>query len=150
MPKSPFHFLFGNCFGSIGCCDGTVEWLFTALSHCLEHLRAMQALAFAGANLASLPNKKALTQLDEHLSGFIFRSEEFLNIALNETSKSEIRNIMHTLADILSNPSSLTHICRIQIRRSLGRNFRLKLPRLRVPLTLQDYLMIYKDTDTLL
>ena len=62
----------------------------------------------------------------------------------------EIRNKVHVLTDLLSYPLSLKHLCRAQIRKSLGRDFRRKLRQLTLPLPLQEYLRVYKDSDIIL
>ena len=148
--KSTFHFLFDDCNRAFKRND---SWL----SLCLKHLQVIQALAIAGAHLvANSPNnKRAQAQLTEDLNWFIPRSEILSNFPRNRTDKleailREIREIVHILTDILGNPLPLKYICRIQIRRSLGRDFRKKLNHLHVPGALQEYLMVYKESDSLL
>ena len=67
----------------------------------------------------------------------------FSNMKEDESLR-ESRDIVHVLTYMLSNPLSLKHLCRVQIRRSLGKDFHRKLHQLNVPLPLQEYLMIYK------
>ena len=150
VPKTAFHFLFDNCYGTFTSIDAE-------LSVCLEYLRALQALALAGANPVTNSHRNTMTQkqLNEYLNSFISRSEELTCAPCNWDDKSvsilrEIRDIVHILTDILCDPLPLTHICRTHIRRSLGRDFRRKLHHLYVPGALQAYLMVYKESDILL
>ena len=144
--KPVFQFLFDSCHSAM-------VWGHTDLTHCLEYLRGMQAVALAGAKLVANASfvKRTHAQLTEELHWFIPRSVELSNspicqrYELTGEDLREIRDIVHVLIDMLSNPSSLRHLCRVQIRRLLGRDFRRKLYQLDIPLTLQEYLMVYKE-----
>ena len=150
VPKAAFHSLFDDCHRAFTRDD--VE-----LSRCLEYLLALQTLALAGANISiNLPNsQRTQGHLTENLNWFIPRAERLSNVPCNRTNQlkailREICDIVHTLNDTLCNPLSLTHLCRIQIRRLLGKGFRRKLDNLHLPLTLQEYLMVYNESDLLL
>ena len=126
-------------------------------SRWLGYLRSLHALALAGAKpVAHAPAfNRTKTQLNQVLNWFTPKREKFSNAQDNPTGKTqtenlrEIRDIVHVLTDMLCNPLELRHLCRIQIRRLLGRDFRRKLLRLNVPLATQDYLRICKESDIL-
>ena len=148
--KSTFHFLLDHC-------DRVFKQNDAGLSRCLKYLRAMKVLAIAGANIVanSPSNKRTRAQLTEDLNWFIPRSQILSNIPHNRSDKleanlREIHDIVHVLIDILCNPLPLIRICRTEIRRSLGRDFRRKLHHLHVPGALQAYLLVYKRSDILL
>ena len=150
VPKTAFHFLLDGC-------GGTFIWNDAGWSRCLEFLRPMQVLALAGAQLVanSTNNRGAQQQLIGYLNWFASRSKGLSISPCYGTDKlktmsREIRDIVYVLTDILSHPLPLTHICRIQIRRLLGRDFHRKLHHLHIPIILQEYLMVYKDSDILL
>ena len=149
-PISAFHHLFEACYQ-------TFKWRFVDYSRCVQRLRAMKVLALAGARLVTVTESPSdrldRTRLLEKLNWFVSRSEGLLSTPENRTSGmtddtvQEIRDIVHTLTHILSNPVSLSDACRLQIRRILGRDFRNKLQQLNLPVPLQDYLVMYKDWD---
>ena len=150
VPKTAFHFLLDGC-------GETFQWNDAGWSRCLEFLRPMQVLALAGAQLVPNSTNSRRTQkpIIGYLNWFASRSAGLSNAPCNGTDKlqtisREIRDIVHVLTDMLSHPLPLTHICRIQIRRLSGRDFRRKLHHLHIPTILQDYLMIYKESDILL
>ena len=128
---------------------------FGDITFVLDTLRALQVLA-AGTNhvVKSFFPRQTQTQLVELLGSFILKSTELTkspgfpsNGPVGEDLQ-EICDIVHVLIDTLSNPLSLSHLCRVQIRRSLGDDFRRKLRQLNVPLLLQEYLMVYKPAFT--
>ena len=139
-------------------CDRELTSGSTNFNRVLNYLRAMQVLALAGTNNVgnSFAIKQTKAQLFEGLSSFIPKSDELLNAHSSHTHEiagkdlREIRDIVHALTGMMSNPLSLLHLCRVQIRRSLGRDFRRKLHQLNVPLPLQEYLVLYKESDILL
>ena len=115
----------------------------------LTSLWIIQMLAVTGTNHVgnSFVVKQTQAQLVVSLNSFL---PESLNLSNDPGSLKkggylrEIHDIVHALVDMFSNPLSLKHLCRVQIRRSLGREFRRKLHQLNVPLPLQAYLMIYE------
>ena len=139
-------------------CDVTFIWGSKDFSPVLNYLRAMQVLVLAGTNHLgnSFVNKWTQTQLMEWLSSIILRTVElskapcFRTYEMMVQDLQEIRDIVHALTDMLSNPLPLSHLCRVQIRRSLGRDFHEKLDQLNVPLPIQEYLKIYKESDIIL
>ena len=150
VPKTAFHYLLDNCGRTFKLNDA--GW-----GRCLEFLRSMQILALAGAQLIanSTNNKMTQKELIGYLNWFVSRSKGLSNIPCNgsdelQTISREIRDIVHVLTDILRHPLPLTHICRNQIRRLLGRDFHRKLHHLHVPIRLQDYLMVYRESDILM
>ena len=136
-------------------CEISLSWGDKDLTRVLDYLRAMQVLAIAWTNQAenSFLIKPTQTQLIDRLHSIIPKSIELSEARCFRTYEMvgedlrEIRDIVHTLTDMLSNPLTLRHLCRIQVRRSLGREFRKKLDQLNVPLLLQEYLWVYKESD---
>ena len=124
-------------------------------SSVLNSLRALKVLALAGTNHVgnSFHNKQTQAGIIVYLNSFIPQTVEisklpvFQNYEAMEEDLQEIRDIVHALTHMLSNPLSLSHLCRVQIRRALGRELRRKVHQLDIPLFLQDYLMIYKESD---
>ena len=118
-------------------------------------LHVMQVLTLAGANQVgnSPTTKQTRTQLIERLNSITLKSLDlskdpnFLTYDMIGEDLREIRVIVHTLTDILSCPLSLKHLCRVQLRKSLGREFRRKLPKLNIPLPIQEYLRVYNESD---
>ena len=147
--KPAFQFLFDKCRTAL-------QWGYADFDRCLEYLRAMQALALAGANIEANSQIASVTQaqLTEDLNSVVSRTIAISKAPSVETYETmaddlqEISDIVHVLTDMLSNPLSLKHLCRVQIRRSLGRDFRQKLQQLNIPLQIQEYLVIYKENDT--
>ena len=139
-------------------CEGIFLWGDTDLTHVLNYLRAMQVVAVSWTQHVgnTFSTKQTQAQLIECLSSFIPKSiklsqaRRFQTYAMVGEDLQEIREIVHILTDMLSNPLSLRHLCRVQIRRSLGRDFRRKLSQLNIPLPLQEYLRIYKQSGILL
>ena len=148
--KPAFQFLLDGCHETIekGYRDAS-RWL----GDILEYLRAMQALALAGAKL--VPDASVLNRTLTHflLDWFLAKSEEVYsntNWDWHDQKKEdeglrEIREIVQLLIDMLTKPLSLKHICKIQLRRSLGRHFHTILSQLHVPLPMYAYLMVYKS-----
>ena len=125
----------------------------------LNTLRVIQMLVFAWTNNVRNCSleffiKQTRTLLIKRLDSFMSRLVEyanapsFLTYAFVTKDLQEISDIVHILVDMLSKPFSLMHLCRIQIRRSVGRDFHRKLLQLNVPLPLQDYLIVYKQDHT--
>ena len=147
--KPIFQFLLGHCQKAMG------RW-HTDPDQCLEYLRAMQAVALAGAKLICVASAPFFTdwtqaQIIRALNWLMPGSGQFSsgqgnpagNMKEKESSR-EVRDIVHMLIDMLSKPLSLKHLCRVYIRRTLGRDFRIKLHQLNLPLPLQECLTIYK------
>ena len=128
------------------------------LNSCFELLTCLQVVAVSWTQHVgnTFSTKQTQAQLIECLSSFILKSiklsqaRRFQTYAMVGEDLQEIREIVHILTDMLSNPLSLRHLCRVQIRRSLGRDFRRKLNQLNIPLPLQEYLRIYKQSGILL
>ena len=122
----------------------------------LNCLRIMQALAFVGLDHVRNPfrSKQTKAKLIEFIKSFISKSIEFSNARfltyMMKDDLRQIRDIVNALTDMLSNPLSLMHLCRVQVRKSLGRKFGRKLHQLNVPLPLQKYLRVYKKSDIVL
>ena len=128
-------------------------------SRCLEYLCAMQAVALAGAKLFAnvSPSEQTQTKLIEMLNWFIHRSEQLSIVQGNlagtmkdEESLQKICDILHELIDMMSYPLSFKHLCKVQIRRSLGRDFHRKLNQINMPLSLKLYLTIYDHDDIII
>ena len=142
----------------LDCCEAIFLWGDTDFTYVLNSLRVIQLLAVSWTqhvgNTFSI--KQTHAQLIEYLRSFIPKSVELSQARCFQTytmvgeDLQEIRETVHILTDMLSNPLSLRHLCRAQIRRSLGRDFRKRLNQLNVPLPLQQYLRIYKQSDILL
>ena len=150
VPKAVFHHLLDNCYRNI-------KLRKMMLQDLVENLRVMQVLASAGAKIsASSPGKeRTQAQLIEDLCCFISEPKELANDPFNqsvtmEQTLQEIREIVNALIDMTCNPSPLSHICRVQIRKMLGRDLRRKLHQLNIPLSLRKYIMVYNDNDILL
>ena len=139
-------------------CDATLTWGDTDFTRVLYYLRALQVLAFVWTNHVgnSFFIKQTQTQLIGCLNSFIPKSIDISKAPCSRTYEMveddlrEIREIVHILTDMLSNPLPLRHLCRVRIRRSLGRDIRKKLNQLNVPLPLQEYLRVYKESDIVL
>ena len=142
----------------LGCCEYILIHGDADFTRVLNYLRAMEVLAVAWTNNVgdSFSIKQTQAQLIERLNSFIPKSIEFSKARSSRTYnmvEEELHkfcDIVHMLTDMLSNPLSLRHLCRVQIRRLLGRDFRKKLNQLNVPLPLQLYLRVYKESDILL
>ena len=144
-----FHFLL----------DRGLKTMHTNYGHYLEYLRALQAVASAGAKLTCVSNSpfanRTETQIIKSLNLFMPSSEKLSNGRSHpagnveeDGSLREICDIVHVLIDMLSAPLSLKHFCRLQIRRSLGRDLPRKLHQLNIPIPLQEYIMIYKPVSS--
>ena len=133
-------------------CDRAFSWGSKDFTHVLNYLRAMQVLALSVTDnvVNSFGVKRPII---ECLHSIIARSVELSRSPLFGTYEmmgkdlQEIRDIVQVLVDTLSNPLSLSRLCRNHIRRSLGRDFHRKLSQLNLPLPLQEYLEIYKESD---
>ena len=148
--KHVFQFVFEICHTTLK--KGYSE----VLSRCLDYLRIMKVVAKAGTNHEgnSSTMKLTQTQLVEDLNWFISKSVAITKSPFVQWTHEmgedlqEIGAIVHVLTDMMSNPLSLKHLCRIQIRGPLvGRDFRKKLQQLNVPLQLQEYLRVYEESD---
>ena len=145
----------------LDCCEYILIHGDADFTRVLNYLRAMEVLAVAWTNNVgdSFSIKQTQAQLIERFNSFIPKSIEFSKARSSRTYHAcnmveeelhKFCDIMHMLTDMLSNPLSLRHLCRVQIRRLLGRDFRKKLNQLNVPLPLQLYLRVYKESDILL
>ena len=137
-------------------CDVKFIWRDTDLTPVLNCLRGMQALASAGTNHVggnTFVHKWTHTQFIKCLNSIIPRSVElskaprFRTYEMVGEDLREIRDIVRELTDMFSNPLSLGHLCRVHIRRSLGRDFHRKLHQLDIPMPFQEYLSLYKESD---
>ena len=138
-------------------CNATLTRGDTDFTRILYYLRAIQVLAFVWTNhVGKSFSIKQTQQLIGCLNLFIPKSigiskaprVQFFRMV--EDDLREIREIVDILTDMLSHPFSLRHLCRVQIRRSLSRDFRKKLNQLNIPLPLQEYLKVYKESDIVL
>ena len=149
--KPVFRYLLDNCYR-------TSIWRSHEFTPVLNYLRAMQVLALVGKKHLgnSFTNKWTQTQLIDCLNSIMPRlvqlskASVFRNSEMMGRDLQEIRDIVHDLTDMLSNPLSLSHLCRVEIRRSLGRDFHRGLGQLNIPLPLKEYLRVYKDSDIVL
>ena len=142
----------------LGYCERNLTVKFRGdISRVLNSFRAMNVLTLVGTNHIgnSFSIKQTQAQLIERLNSFIPKSIDLESktprFRADETAGGdlrEIRDIVHELIDMLSNPLSLKHICRVQIRKSLGGDFHRKLHQVNVPLPLQEYLMVYKPVSS--
>ena len=135
----------------IDCCDTIMNYGDTDFLRVLDYLRVLQVLSVTWTNSVgdSFSVKHTQSRLIKRLNSFSkFRCPRSYYGVGDELQK--IRDILRIFSDILSNPFSLRHLCRVQIRRSLGRDFSKKLNQLNVPLPLQEYLRVYKESDILL
>ena len=151
--KSIFQFLLDQCHNTMG--QGLIDF-----SHRLKYLRVMQTVVLAGAKLTCRANALFFTdwtqeQLIRELNWFKPKRKKLSSFKDSPAGEmkgdeilQEICDIVQLFTDMLSNPLSLKHLCRVQVRRSLDRDFRRKLHQLNVPLPLQDYLMVYKPAFT--
>ena len=140
-------------------CDASLrDALPKNITRALNSLRAMQVLASAGTNHAGNPFsvKQTQAQLIERLISIIPRSLDlakdpnFRTYEMMGEDLREVQHIVHILTDILSNPLPLKQLCRVLIRRSLGKAFRKKLNQLNLPLPIHGYLSVYKMSDIVL
>ena len=138
-------------------CNATLTRGDTDFTCILYYLRAIQVLAFVWTNhVGNSFSIKQTQQLIGCLNLFIPKSigiskapcVQFFRMV--EDDLREIREIVDILTDMLSHPFSLRHLCRVQIRRSLSRDFRKKLNQLNIPLPLQEYLKVYRESDIVL
>ena len=135
--------------------DLSFSWGSKDFTLVLNYLRAIQVLALSVTDnvVNSFGVKRTPKQLIKCLHSIIARSVELSRSPLFGTYEmmgkdlQEIRDIVQVLVDTLSNPLSLSRLCRNHIRRSLGRDFHRKLCQLNLPLPLQEYLEIYKESD---
>ena len=122
----------------------------------LNSFRTMQVLALAGTNQVgnSFSIKQTQIQLIKRISSFLHKLDELLKdpsfwkYGFMGKAIREIHDTVPVLIDMLCSPMSLRHHCRLRIRKSLGRDVRRKLHQLNIPLSLQAYLRIYNESDT--
>ena len=138
-------------------CDTILTMDYQSIEGILNCLRAVQVLALAGTNHVgkSFSMKQTQAQLIERFNLFVTKSVErskaprFRTYEMVGGHLKENLDVVQSLVDMFSNPLSLKQLCRFKIRKSLGREFHKKLHQLNMPLSLQEYLMIYKPVSML-
>ena len=120
----------------------------------LKYLRAMQIMvlhAHAGSSSITMLTgwqyyiKLIKGDIEASVKGL--QAPSFRTYELVGEKLREICDMVNVLIDMSSNPFSLRHLCRVQIRSSLGRDLHRKVRQLDVPLSLQEYLKVYKECD---